>query len=251
MKTLQAVVPVIVLAGLLAQPRAAHGEEMKVTVEDLMSAFTSNPKEAREKFLGKQLQFETTLQKTDFAEDGKKWAIVKGGPNGGKNLQNGFFLHLKNQYRSGDQLVVNATLRSAVWNEDNKRLFFDPCTIEKEIDVQPPIFSADKFLADYIRSPKKTSEKYEGKRVQLKGTVYFIADNGLVLCYTPLLDVRGRVMKDYRGFDRLGRALLTVRFADDTVRKLNPNRGTGVELEGTVLEMKAGKIIISDAKMLK
>jgi hypothetical protein len=245
--------PFIVLAGYCLQPGAnAQADETKISVEDLMSEFDKDAKLAKEKYAGKALQMEVTLQKVDFIEDGKKWAMVKGGPAGGKNLKSGFFLRLKNQYRSGDQIVVNATLKSAVWTEDSKRLFFDPCTIEKEIEVQPPIFVAEKFLIDYKASPKKMAEKHEGKRVQIKGQVQFIADGGLVLCYAPLLDAKGRIVKTSRGYDRLGRALLTVRFADAaTVSKLNPNRGTGIEIEGTVSEMKAGKILITDAKMLK
>lgn len=252
MYMLRAMLPFVVLAGYCLQPGAkAQAEETKISVENLTSEFNKDAKQAKDKYIGKSLQMEVTLQKTDFIEDGKKWAMVKGGPAGGKNLRSGFFLHLKNQYRSGDQIVVNATLKTAVWTEDSQRLFFDPCTIEKEIEVQPPIFVAEKFLIDYKASPKKMAEKYEGKRVQIKGQVQFVADGGLVLCYAPLLDARGRIVKTSRGYDRLGRALLTVRFSDDTIKKLNPNRGTGIEIEGTVSEMKAGKILITDGKMLK
>jgi hypothetical protein len=246
----------LVSAWLMSLPllagTARAADQIKVDVKDLITEFDKDAKEAREKYAGKQLSFEITVLSPSHIEDGKRWTTVKGGPTGGKNLPNGIFVRLVNHYRATDQLVVSGTLKSIVWTSDSKRLMFDPCSVEKEIEVLPPIFEATKFLADYVKSPKKMAEKFDGKKVQLKGTVYFTrSGHDLILCYTPRLDGKGRIEKDLRGYDLLGRALLTVKFSDDTVRKLNPNRGTGVEIEGTVTEMKAGAIIISDAKMLK
>jgi hypothetical protein len=238
---------VVVLSG----PVSA-ADQIKVDVKDLITEFDKDPKEAREKYAGKQLSFEISVLTPNHIEDGKRWIIVKGGPTGGKNLPNGIFVKLANHYRATDQLVVSGTLKTIVWTADSKRLMFDPCSVEKEIEVLPPIFAADKFLADYLKAPKKIAQQYEGKKVQLKGTVQFKrGGHDIVLLYTPLLNAKGQIEKDSLGFDRLGRALLTAKFSDDTVSKLNPNRGTGVELEGTVTEMKSGAIIISDCKMIK
>jgi hypothetical protein len=251
MKLLRAAIPLVMVVGYCTCPATKIvAEETKTSVQDLMSEFDKDPKGTRERFLKKEFQFEVTLSSIDFLEDGKKWAMVKGGPNGGKTLKSGIFLHLKKHFRVGDKIEVKGKLKSAVWTETSKRLFFDPCSVEKEIDVKPPYFLATKFLSEYTASPKKMADAHVGKRVQLKGQVQFKADGGLVFCYLPRRDARGRIEKDIHGFDLLGRALLTVRFPDDTVRKLNPNRGTVIEIEGTVSEMKAGKILIVDAKIL-
>src|SRR5579871_4511529 len=85
-------------------------------------------------------------------------------------------LHLPRKYEKNDRIAVTATVKSISWEAKNKRILFDPVTVEEEISVTPPLFTAEKFMSDYLKSDflGKTSrmkDAYEGKSVRLSGTI--------------------------------------------------------------------------------
>ncbi len=92
-------------------------------------------------------------------------------------------LHLPRGYAKGDRIAVTATVKTITWEAKNKRINFDPVTIDEEISVTPPLFTAEKFMRDYIysdvaRNATKMKDAYEGRLVRLSGEIESPANNG-------------------------------------------------------------------------
>ena len=58
------------------------------------------------------------------------------------------------------------------------------------------------------------------------------------------------IVTDKQGYQKLGRALVTVTFVDAAVKKASLERGMEVEIRGVVDTMQAGAITIRDAHLL-
>src|SRR5262249_12031018 len=129
----------------------------------------------------------------------------------------------------------------------------DPVSVDKELEVLPPLWDSTTLLNHYVKSPKKVSEEMEGKTIDIRGTVRFVTDyhREVVLEYVPRTDARGRIEHDFEGRELLGRSLVTVHSNDDTVSKNKIARGTSIEPRGVIGEMKAGAILIKNATLTK
>jgi hypothetical protein len=233
------------LAILLLPLTTAVADDAK-SLDSFVAEFNADALKAKEKYLFKKVTLEIEIKKADPDEAKHNYFAVLTNPP--KNSQVVF--HLVKSYRPGDTLVIAGTLKQSTWDKDEKRLFFDGCEVVQEVQVQPPMYTSTALLDKYLKNPKKVSEEFVGKPVDIKGVVRFVKLNSAILEYVPDTDSRGRVRHDVHGFEFLGRALLTVKFSDDTIRKVDLKKGMTIEARGVVESMQAGAIVVKDAQLL-
>jgi hypothetical protein len=215
-------------------------------INQILSEFKADSTVARAKYRGKSITLEIEVAKR-VTEGNKTYyqASTTDGVKGSRVL-----FRLAKTYRPTDKLIVAATLKSATWQAEDHTLYFDPADVEKEVRVLPPLFTSNELLKKYDGSPKKTADEMVGKSVEIKGTVRFVKGTGVILEFAPLTDAKGRVVTDKQGFEKLGRALVTVNFSDGSVKKASLAKGVDVEVRGVIDSMQSGVIVIRDAHLL-
>jgi hypothetical protein len=223
----------------------AFAEEQR-NVNDLLNEFKADASAAKANYRGKKITFEIEVEKR-VTEGGKTYYQAVAG-NAAKNAR--VLFRLAKTYRATDKLVVTATLKGVTWQADQKVLFFDPAEVDKELRLLPPFYTSSDLLKKYEGAPQKTADEMVGKSIDIKGVVRFVKGTGVVLEFTPLTDAKGRVTTDKQGFEKLGRALVTVNFSDGSVKKASLARGVEIEARGVVDTMQSGAITLRDAHLL-
>jgi hypothetical protein len=229
---------------LLLIPFAARGEETR-TLANFLSEFRTDPVGAKEKYRGKKVSLEFEVLKR--VTEGKRVYYQAALPDA-KNAR--VLFRLDKTYRPTDKLIVTATLKSSTFDKDEKWMYFDPCEVAKEVRVLPPLYTSLELLKKYDAAPKKVAEEMIGKPVEIKGVVRFVKTTSAILEYAPATDATGKIVTDRQGFQKLGRALVTLNFSDGTVKKASLDKGMEIEARGIIESMQAGAIVIRDAKLL-
>lgn len=236
----------LTLALLCLPLSAAVADEGMRSLDSFINEFKNDPVAAKEKYKGKKFTFQIEVQKR-VTDSNKVYhqAVIADPP---KNSHVVF--KLPKSYRATDKLVVSGTLKHSTWEKDEKWMFFEPCDVEKEIQVLPALYDSTTLLQKYLASQKKVAEDMVGKPIDIKGVVRFMRSNHAILEYVPSTDAKGKVLKDKKGFELLGRALVTVKFTDGSPSKVDMKKGMEIEARGVVEEMKAGAILIKDAQLM-
>lgn len=230
-------------------PRSSRwGQRTTLPPEEIVAEFNQDPTAARSKYINQSIKLKVEIL-LRVVDSNKTYHAVQAGE---LRKSDRVLLRLPKQYRPTDKLIVTAMLKSSTWDRrEGRNLVFDPVKVDEEIEVLPPLWNSTQLLQAYLKSQKSFSQQYEGKTIELTGTVNFVANGGVVLDYVPKIDSGGRIHKDATDFRNWGRPLVTVRFDDDSIEKASLKRGVSIEVRGVVEEMKGGAIIISKATLTK
>jgi hypothetical protein len=173
----------------------------------------------------------------------------------GLTPEDGVHLIIAKTYRPGDQLVLQVKMQSCIWDKDAKRIVLT-CEVEKEIAVKPPLADAVGIVAFYLATPKKAIAKYQGKTVTVRGVILRMEGHAATLVLTPPAYARkpdGTIIRNRDGspvFENQ-RSLFLVSFSGDAAGQFRLDKGTAIEVTGTITEMKGGVITMVGSQLEK
>jgi len=171
------------------------------------------------------------------------------------------FIALDKELKADDKLLVAATVKSATWNaKDGKRIIFDPATVEEEVAIAPPQFTAEQFKIKMAEDSVKFAKEYKGKTIRLIGRVT-LSNGPPANAPGPRTGANNNADVDtpkaylwfQKTWTKFGMSYVTiqVKFADVNGKVFMPHNSADIKIECVVEEANGIAIVIKDAKIVK